>query len=289
MLLKKGLAFCGSRILLAVYTVLFSSFLQVVVAQQTMSFNDLSILKTTGKTWRAGADINQPYDLSPVAGTGIVANLPGNSAADLLASVEYDDVDTEREYLMAKGSDSGIYLQGRYAVQLADSGCTKNLTAAETGLGDQRLGDKLMLSEISTERMAIATTIKAIGSKEKGVMGRTKEKADTTHKPGTKVKRGPTKATHPKTVNAAKPTFSSIKPLLVKNTCISCHNETKQQVGPAFVEVAKRNYSVDEIVKLIHNPQPQHWPDYSTEMPPMPQVSVAEAKKIAAWIRSLGK
>ncbi len=129
----------------------------------------------------------------------------------------------------------------------------------------------------------------AVGNKKRDAIGRTKEKADTTHKPGAKVKRGPTNAIHPKKVDAAKPTFASVKPLLVKNTCIACHNENKRQVGPAFVEVAKRNYSVDEIVKLVHDPQPQHWPDYSTEMPPMPQVSVAEAKKIAAWIRSLGQ
>jgi hypothetical protein len=32
--------------------------------------------------------------------------------------------------------------------------------------------------------------------------------------------------------------------------------------------VAKRNYSVEKIVNLIYNPQPQNWPDYATEMPP---------------------
>jgi hypothetical protein len=55
------------------------------------------------------------------------------------------------------------------------------------------------------------------------------------------------------------------------------------------VEVAKRRYSVQKIVDLIHNPQPQNWPDYPTEMPPMPQVPNADAAKIAAWINSLAK
>jgi hypothetical protein len=40
-------------------------------------------------------------------------------------------------------------------------------------------------------------------------------------------------------------------------------------------------------VNLIYNPQPQNWPDYATEMPPMPQVPKEDARKIAMWIRSL--
>jgi cytochrome c551/c552 len=83
--------------------------------------------------------------------------------------------------------------------------------------------------------------------------------------------------------------YAEIKPILQVNTCLSCHNPDKKQVGPAYIDVAKRNYSVDELVQLIHNPKPQHWPEYSTPMPPMPQVSDADARKIAIWINSLRK
>lgn len=86
---------------------------------------------------------------------------------------------------------------------------------------------------------------------------------------------------------AKAPTFAEIKPLLAKNNCLACHNADKRQVGPAYKEVAKRKYSNEQIVKLIYNPQPQNWPDYATEMPPMPQVPRTEALKIAAWINSL--
>jgi cytochrome c551/c552 len=98
-----------------------------------------------------------------------------------------------------------------------------------------------------------------------------------------------TAATATKKPGAAKPTFASVKPLLLKNTCIACHSETKRLVGPAYTEVAKRKYSVAQIVKLIYNPQKSNWPDYETEMPPMPQVPKAEAQKIALWIKSLEK
>ena len=68
---------------------------------------------------------------------------------------------------------------------------------------------------------------------------------------------------------------------------MACHNAKTRQVGPAYVDVAKRKYTNEQIVKLIHNPKPENWPDYATEMPPMPQVPRADALKIAAWINSL--
>lgn len=82
-------------------------------------------------------------------------------------------------------------------------------------------------------------------------------------------------------------TYEDVKPLLAKNTCSACHNPNTKQVGPAFKEVAKRNYSVAQIMALIKNPKPEHWPEFSTPMPPMPQVTEPDARKIATWIKSL--
>jgi cytochrome c551/c552 len=87
----------------------------------------------------------------------------------------------------------------------------------------------------------------------------------------------------------SKITYAEIEPLLVKNTCTACHNVTKRQVGPAFVDVAKRKYSVEKIVELIYNPQPKNWPEHTTPMAPMPQVPKEEARKIAGWINSLAE
>lgn len=104
-------------------------------------------------------------------------------------------------------------------------------------------------------------------------------------------KRNAPKAAKKKTAsssNAAKiPTYAEIQPLLNKNTCIACHQTDKKQVGPAYKDIAKRNYSVERIVELIYNPEPGNWPDYSTPMAPMPQVPRVEATKIARWIKSL--
>ena len=142
-------------------------------------------------------------------------------------------------------------------------------------------GAKLSPSEISTKRIAIPKTTKATGSKEK-------ISADnaTADNPGAATKSKTAVSVKTTTV---KPTFASVKPLLIKNTCAACHNEIKRQVGPAFADVAKRKYSVSQIIKLVRNPHKENWPDYETQMPPMPQVPQADLQKIALWIKSLEK
>ncbi|MDO8967422.1 c-type cytochrome [Algoriphagus sp.] len=94
-------------------------------------------------------------------------------------------------------------------------------------------------------------------------------------------------ATPAKPAAPAIPTETEIKALLTKNTCTACHQKDKKQVGPAYVDVAKRNYTPEKIVELIYNPKPENWPDYATPMAPMPQVPREEALKIARWINSL--
>jgi cytochrome c551/c552 len=133
-------------------------------------------------------------------------------------------------------------------------------------------GKKLLLSEVSTKSTGAATTKSPV---KKG------ETTLTTPDDPTAGKKTPTAST------SAPVTYTQVKGLLAKNTCAACHNTDKRQVGPPFKEIAKRNYSVDKIVSLIYNPQPENWPGYSTEMPPMPQVPKADARKIAQWIRSL--
>jgi len=99
-------------------------------------------------------------------------------------------------------------------------------------------------------------------------------------------------ATKGKEVSAAKtaaPTYDKVQPLLAKWTCLGCHNTTTRQVGPSFTDIAKRKYSNERIVALIHKPEPKNWPEYATEMAAMPQVPKADALKMAAWINSLVK
>jgi cytochrome c551/c552 len=99
-----------------------------------------------------------------------------------------------------------------------------------------------------------------------------------------------TKTTASKTGTATKAlTYNDIKPLLTKYTCVSCHNPTTKQVGPAFVDIAQKKYSIAKMVNLMYNPDPRNWPGYAVAMPPMKNVPKADAEKIAAWIKTMEK
>ncbi len=74
--------------------------------------------------------------------------------------------------------------------------------------------------------------------------------------------------------------------LMTKYTCIACHRPNQRLVGPAYADVAKKKYSNEEIVNLIYNPVPAHWPGYPP-MAAMKQVPKEDAMKLAVWINSL--
>jgi cytochrome c551/c552 len=135
-------------------------------------------------------------------------------------------------------------------------------------------GEKLKASDLKTTRSGNVKATEAAPVKE--------------HiSPDGKGKAAPAKTA---AATAAKaPTWEEVKPLLAKNTCLACHATDKKVVGPAYVDVAKRKYTNQQIVDLIYAPKPENWPDYATPMPPMPQVPKAEAMKIAAYINSLAK
>ncbi|MBO9151995.1 hypothetical protein ACFOTA_07240 [Chitinophaga sp. GCM10012297] len=138
-------------------------------------------------------------------------------------------------------------------------------------------GAKLAMSEVSTRNSAAETkaaeeaAAKAAAAKAKTTAGKTAAK--------------PADAAVKHVVKTA--TYEDVKPLLAKYTCAACHNPDKKQVGPAFKDIAKKRYTNEMMVKLIYNPNPENWPGYATEMPPMPQVPKADALKIAGWINSL--
>lgn len=135
-------------------------------------------------------------------------------------------------------------------------------------------GTKLSMSEVSTKNSEATPATPAPAKKTAAPKTAAAKTAET-------------KAPATAATTAKAPTFKEVEGLLTKNTCLACHNQTKRQIGPPFAEIAKRKYSPEKIFQLIHNPQPQNWPGYSTEMPPMPQVTKAEAYKIASWINSL--
>ena len=82
---------------------------------------------------------------------------------------------------------------------------------------------------------------------------------------------------------------SADQALAQKNACMSCHGVDKKIVGPAFKDVAKK-YAGDKTAeaKLLTKVKAGSkgvWGEIP--MPPNPQVSDADAKKIMGWVLSL--
>lgn len=104
-----------------------------------IDLNDLSAFKNPSKSWQivAGvkADLSKPNVVNFINGSGVLLNLPDkkNKGEDIYTVAEYGDIDLELEYLMAAGANSGIYLQGRYEVQLEDTWGSKNPTSGNNG------------------------------------------------------------------------------------------------------------------------------------------------------------
>ncbi len=111
-------------------------------AQTQLPLNDLSSFKpnTTGN-WKivgnASADISKENVLNTTPGTGVLACFHEKGKYgreyDLFSNFEHGDLDVELDYMLTKGSNSGIYLQGRYEIQLFDSWGKKTAKYSDAG------------------------------------------------------------------------------------------------------------------------------------------------------------
>jgi hypothetical protein len=133
---------------------------------QTVPLNDLSAFRSQSGNWRIVGDVvmdptidvhpeatakpaetakkgkksrNAPEPPKPRAvtytdGTGILLNINDATKKDhLVTNLEHGDIEIELDVMLPKGSNSGIYLQGRYEVQLLDSWGVKNARYSDIG------------------------------------------------------------------------------------------------------------------------------------------------------------
>lgn len=75
--------------------------------------------------WLVAGDVvmaaDSPETLSIQPGEGVLVNGKEGRTSNLLSTLEHGDIELHVEFLVPKGSNSGVYLQGRYEVQILDS------------------------------------------------------------------------------------------------------------------------------------------------------------------------
>lgn len=91
-------------------------------------------LTTTAILWER---LLGPTRLSAIPGRapgGTILNGPNGRTVNLLTDQKFGDVELYLEYMISKGSNSGVYLQGLYEVQVFDSwGSTEPMTTSDGG------------------------------------------------------------------------------------------------------------------------------------------------------------
>ncbi|MFH5883319.1 family 16 glycoside hydrolase [Halalkalibaculum sp. DA3122] len=113
----------------------------------TVLLDDLSYFEDPAGSWQLAGGVTASLDednaISISGGEGILVNNPGDphQGEDLYTRLQHGDIDLSLEYMMPRGSNSGIYLQGRYELQLHDSWTVKVPTAAHNGGIYQRPAD----------------------------------------------------------------------------------------------------------------------------------------------------
>jgi len=86
---------------------------------------DLSAWNDLHGGWKAVSDqiklSNDGTKLIAVNGNQAVVNGDNGNTRDLVSRAEYGDIDVHVEFLIARKSNSGVYLMGRYEIQIYDS------------------------------------------------------------------------------------------------------------------------------------------------------------------------
>lgn len=113
---------------------------------KSLDLNDMSGFKKTTDNWRivgnAHVDRTKEKVLIGASGTGVLIHLPEKGMRkNIFTTFEHGDMELELDVMMPVNSNSGLYLQGRYEVQLFDSWGVKEPKHSDIGGIYQRWDD----------------------------------------------------------------------------------------------------------------------------------------------------
>lgn len=105
---------------------------------QQLTLENLEAFQPVAENWSiaGGVETNRQveHDLNGLEGSGVLVNKPTKENNEhLFTSWSHGDLELGLDFLMPKGSNSGIYLMGRYEVQLFDSWGVENPQFSDVG------------------------------------------------------------------------------------------------------------------------------------------------------------
>lgn len=102
-----------------------------------IALTDFSAFRGPVGEWTINGNVTlDPADskkLAGVPGTGAALNGDKGNTRHLVTQAEYGDVEVELEFMVSKGSNSGVYFQGRYEIQILDSWGVKTPQHSDCG------------------------------------------------------------------------------------------------------------------------------------------------------------
>ena len=114
---------------------------------KALKLSDMSELQSTGQNWsivsQVHSNFTQELNIEVKEGMGILVNQPTTEKrAHIFSTFYHGDIELDLEFMMPKGSNSGIYFQSRYEIQLLDSWGVSNLTSQDCGSIYERWDDQ---------------------------------------------------------------------------------------------------------------------------------------------------
>lgn len=76
---------------------------------------------------------DDPSKLAHASGSGVFTNGRDGRTSHLITEAKFGDVEVHVEFMVPKGSNSGVYLQGRYEIQVFDSYGVKSPEHSDCG------------------------------------------------------------------------------------------------------------------------------------------------------------
>ncbi len=111
---------------------------QSILPFENVIMNDMSGFQDKSNNWRIVKSVSvnplEKKDLKVIEGVGVLWNKPDESnSGNLFSAFEHGDIEFECDILMPVGSNSGIYFQSRYEIQLLDSWVVDKPTYGDMG------------------------------------------------------------------------------------------------------------------------------------------------------------